>query len=60
MMMQAKLEAGNLATAEIHQVSERAVHVRIEAGDRWDAAGLRELSALLGGIAATLASGERG
>lgn len=57
-MITAKLEAGNLAVAEVHQVSERAVQVRIEASDRWDAAGLRRLSALLGGIAETLESVE--
>jgi hypothetical protein len=45
----AKLESWNLAVAEIHQGSERAVQVRIQTADRWDAAGRTLLSALLGG-----------
>ncbi len=53
-----KLEAGNLAEATITTASPRSVHVKIEATDRWDAAGLLRLSAALKGVALTLSAGE--
>jgi len=49
-----KLEADNLAQAEVTSASERAVYVKLDAREKWDAAGLLRLSAMLRGVAHTL------
>jgi hypothetical protein len=49
-----KLEADNLAQAEVTSASERAVYVKLDPTERWDAAGLLRLSAMLRGVTLTL------
>lgn len=49
-----KLEADNLAIAEIASAGDRSVTMQIDGQDRWGAEGLLHLSAALKGIAAVL------
>jgi hypothetical protein len=49
-----KLEADNLAQAEVVSASERTVYVKLDAREKWDAAGLLRLAAVLKGVALTL------
>ena len=51
-----KLEADNLAQAEVTSASERAAYVKLDPEARWDAAGLLRLSAALRGVALILAA----
>jgi hypothetical protein len=53
-----KLEGDNLAQAEVTSVSERAVYVKLDPTERWDAQGLLRLSAMLRGIVSTLSATE--
>ncbi len=51
--LRVKLEADNLARAEVTNASERAVYVKLDPTERWDAAGLLRLGAVLRGVALT-------
>ena len=52
--MEIKFKADNFAVAEVTTLSEQHVSLKLDATDKWDAAGLLKLSALLKGVAAAL------
>lgn len=52
--LQVKLKTETFAVAEVKAVSEQHVILVIEATDKWNAASLLKLSAMLQGVAATL------